>query len=383
MIKKLRKTILPIMLALTLLLGTMSPLTAAGNIGGERPPNATVGIILNGEYVQPIDQGPFIDRETGRTMVPLRFISESLGYRVDWNSETQTVTIDGDLAHVIGTNIITRLNTGEVLTFDAPSWIVRETGRTVVPLRFIAEALNATVDWDEANRDVIIWQAGFEPLELEGDMPYIRVLTPFPEGTVANLFIDIEYIAVPSRNAHITDVFFTTNDSIIQYIYVSGTMPYVHHEEPRGTLGRARIPFFMGENNIVITVRDSSGYEACFIVEQVPFIEMNNLQQYPPILESEFMAFESNGLDWVATNRLMIGIVRQRDHITMEHIADVAATINGVIIGYSIPTGSYTIEVPVNTADGLRALGEQLIAAFPDVVALVSLYGGSIAPQRD
>jgi len=39
-----------------------------------------------------LDVAPFI--QDGRTLIPLRFISENLGYKVDWNGETQTVTIN-------------------------------------------------------------------------------------------------------------------------------------------------------------------------------------------------------------------------------------------------------------------------------------------------
>lgn len=40
-----------------------------------------------------LDQAPFVDPNTNRTVVPLRFIAEQLGFIVDWNQETQTITM--------------------------------------------------------------------------------------------------------------------------------------------------------------------------------------------------------------------------------------------------------------------------------------------------
>ena len=41
-----------------------------------------------------LDQPPFQDKATFRTMVPVRFVSEALGYKVDRNDDEQTVIID-------------------------------------------------------------------------------------------------------------------------------------------------------------------------------------------------------------------------------------------------------------------------------------------------
>ncbi len=54
-------------------------------------PIGRIGATVNGE-ITILDVAPFI--EDGRTMVPLRFISETLGYKVDWNGDTREVTIN-------------------------------------------------------------------------------------------------------------------------------------------------------------------------------------------------------------------------------------------------------------------------------------------------
>lgn len=89
-----------------------------------------------------------------RTMVPMRKIFEDVGAKVSWDEKTQTVTairtvsdnygIDTTTVKLtIGSNIIT-VN-GVEKTMDIAPVIIE--GRTLVPVRFISEALGAKVDW--------------------------------------------------------------------------------------------------------------------------------------------------------------------------------------------------------------------------------------------
>ena len=99
-----------------------------------------------------------------RTVVPFRAIFEALGYEVDWNEETQTVTgVKGDitLTMVIGSTEAALKNSAadaseaeKNVTFDVPPQIVD--GRTLVPMRAVGEMSNYKVDWDEAARKVLI-----------------------------------------------------------------------------------------------------------------------------------------------------------------------------------------------------------------------------------
>lgn len=93
----------------------------------------------------------------GRTMVPIRFISESFGCKVEWDAKEGKVTI-------IRNDITIRLwkgkNTAKVNTdekkLDSPPIIVK--GRTYVPLRFISEPFGAVVSWDKATKTItIVW----------------------------------------------------------------------------------------------------------------------------------------------------------------------------------------------------------------------------------
>lgn len=91
--------------------------------------------------------------ENGRTMVPLRFISEALGEKVDWKADTKTVLIgDNKASLVIGEKEIEA--NGKKIAIDSPAVI--KDARTFVPLRAISEILGAKVDWDASTRSVKI-----------------------------------------------------------------------------------------------------------------------------------------------------------------------------------------------------------------------------------
>ncbi|MEW6171517.1 MAG: stalk domain-containing protein [Bacillota bacterium] len=90
-----------------------------------------------------------------RTLVPLRAIFEALGAQVDWDGKTRTVTGKKGttmIKLVIGQK--TAYVNGNPVTLDVPGKIAG--GRTLVPLRFVGESLGAGVEWDGAKRMVVI-----------------------------------------------------------------------------------------------------------------------------------------------------------------------------------------------------------------------------------
>lgn len=114
------------------------------------------------------DSAPVI--KNGRTLVPLRLISESLGADVKWDAATKTVTIikNSDTVKLTISQKATTKNGQPASTLEAPAEIIG--GSTYVPVRFISEALGAAVEWDNANRAVKIKHEekrnGMSPLDL-------------------------------------------------------------------------------------------------------------------------------------------------------------------------------------------------------------------------
>ena len=104
------------------------------------------------------DVAPVIRNE--RTMLPSRFIAESLGASVEWNEEKQLVTIKGknekdeDITILITIGSECSSVNGESIKLDSPAFI--ENDRTYTPIRFISEQLGASVDWNESEQKITI-----------------------------------------------------------------------------------------------------------------------------------------------------------------------------------------------------------------------------------
>ena len=88
-------------------------------------------------------------------MVPIRFISETLGYNVTWDNDKREVGVKGkDTEILLKVDSKNALVNGKEVKLDAPASIKKD--RTFVPLRFVAENLKAEVKWDKENFKVII-----------------------------------------------------------------------------------------------------------------------------------------------------------------------------------------------------------------------------------
>lgn len=145
---------LSLMLAFVFIFSMLAPVKAAVQ--------DPIKLWVNGDYVEE-DVAPFI--EDGRTFVPLRFVSEKLGLEVRWINEERKVLIfdtvesgqeevnDGFVFIIDDMNIY-NLEGFPIYDMDVATRIVND--RTFIPVRFVAEAFNMNVDWDNDNRTVII-----------------------------------------------------------------------------------------------------------------------------------------------------------------------------------------------------------------------------------
>ncbi|NDI36065.1 stalk domain-containing protein [Chengkuizengella sediminis] len=115
-------------------------------------PSEEIFVVTNGE-VQSFTQEPIIKNNT--TMVPLRGIFEVLGAGVEWDQTTKTVKAnknDTEILLTIGDNVA-NVN-GKSIILQHPSIVLN--GSTMVPLRFVSEALGASVDWNQETKIVTI-----------------------------------------------------------------------------------------------------------------------------------------------------------------------------------------------------------------------------------
>lgn len=128
------------------------------------PAEARIQVDVNGRALQFADVQPV--SMNGRVFLPLRDVAEALNADVRWNAATQTVhgSRDGrSFSLPIGSR--TAQVEGNPVRLDAPARLM--SGRTLVPLRFAAEALGAEVAWHAADQRVAIDLPG-------GQMPHDR-----------------------------------------------------------------------------------------------------------------------------------------------------------------------------------------------------------------
>jgi hypothetical protein len=93
--------------------------------------------------------------DNGRTMVPFRFIGEALGAEVSWDASSKTVSyILGERTIKMPIGSNTIQLNGKAQSIDVPAKLVN--GRTFVPVRMVSEMLGAKVDWNPQSREVTI-----------------------------------------------------------------------------------------------------------------------------------------------------------------------------------------------------------------------------------
>lgn len=168
MLKKQLSLILALMLVFAL--GSAAALAA--------PP--AVQVIINDEQVIFPDQGAFLDVVSGRTFVPLRFVSEALDVAVKWDKATQSAIVtmgDSMITMPVGSSQATV--DGQAVALDSPAKLQNQ--RVMVPLSFVSEVLGKTVDWNEA--EMIVTVSG----ELEPSIRLASTIGPIDAGIVGAL----------------------------------------------------------------------------------------------------------------------------------------------------------------------------------------------------
>lgn len=177
---------------------------------------SVVRVFVDGTLVA-FDQPPVI--QGSRVLVPLRGVFEQMGATVEWRAVTRTVLAASGSTLVelqIGSRIA-RVN-GQPVTLDVPAMIIG--GRTLVPLRFISESLGASVEWNAATRTVIITsgQAGGPPV---GQPPAQPPRATTIRGTITNVILaqspqDMPRIVVQS--GHLAYTIRITTDTAISRV---------------------------------------------------------------------------------------------------------------------------------------------------------------------
>ncbi|TYP51333.1 N-acetylmuramoyl-L-alanine amidase [Thermosediminibacter litoriperuensis] len=130
------------------------------------PPAMPIEIYINQKKIES-DVAPII--YNGRTLVPIRVISEHLGAAVHWDDRERTVRVaSGEKLIILKINDTRAFVNQKPVTLDVPAMIVKN--RTMVPLRFLGEYLGAKVSWDDVKRRVDVTKFSAQILDFSYSM---------------------------------------------------------------------------------------------------------------------------------------------------------------------------------------------------------------------
>ncbi|WP_241675040.1 stalk domain-containing protein [Paenibacillus luteus] len=103
----------------------------------------------------PLNFAPPLNVVNGRSEVPMRYLFELFGAKVEWNNTDRTITaIKNGLTLKMKIDSHTAYINGKAVQLDSPPHIINV---TYVPLRFISEAFGYEVEYDPNDRSVNIW----------------------------------------------------------------------------------------------------------------------------------------------------------------------------------------------------------------------------------
>lgn len=128
-------------------------------------------ITIDGKEITFNDNYPFI--QDSRTMVPLRTLSENMGFEVSWDDpQIRLKKDDTTYLLTIGTNEVLINNNDKLLMDTKP---ILKNDRVFIPLRFIAEGFAYQISWDQSAQKVEIISKGTNDVILSGkNLPAIN-----------------------------------------------------------------------------------------------------------------------------------------------------------------------------------------------------------------
>jgi outer membrane protein TolC len=205
-----------------------------------------VSVTIDGK-VQSYDPAPQIIN--GRTIVPLRGIFEALGATVNWDETTQIVT-----ATKGSTNVQLTIGSYSAEVNGIPSMLDQKpqllNGRTMIPLRFVSEALGAVVRWHPENNTIAI---------------YTNTQSTNPTG-----------ISLNSADQKVTNPSATTNQISLDQALALATTNSHTLQNDKAAIDRAGLVRDQASTNVQFTPSDHSNQQAN---QAFTNLQMNTMNQ--------------------------------------------------------------------------------------------------------
>ncbi len=227
------KRLLSFMLATTIIFGSSAALAANYKVEYQTGVAVTedlspVRVAYNGDLIP--QEMPSVVKNA-RSLVPVRYLAEASGAAVAWDQASSTVTISKDgrtvqltigspTAYIDGNAVSVTDGVAPVLVNDC----------TLVPLRFVSEALGLNVDWDAANFVAIVSSPDYVP-PAEGYQFAVAAQTAQEGGTVYTQYNMTFEQMVQAQANRLTTInrgggwVQATTDEIRQYLDVSNIAP--------------------------------------------------------------------------------------------------------------------------------------------------------------
>jgi hypothetical protein len=366
--KKYRKTI---GIILVIMLIAIAPAFINGDRANADSTNVAAQFVIgqtsytvNGATAQ-MDVAPYI--ENGRTFLPIRYAAYAVGVTdsgITWDGTTNTATIvkgSDTIVLVVGNTTMT-LN-GKVTVMDVAPEIV--SGRVMLPIRFVGEALGATVAWDQASKTVTLTMGNavappiIPPIvppivppaasgvdmtaALNGTLkaPAGAVATPIENG-FAPLCKEIKFTA-GNQTATLTALDGSTRDLDL------GTAPMVVTDNADDL-----IQHFPGIYKIGTTVE---------IAPNGPFA------LYAPFIPiAEAFGVPAANIEWDGTHLAVFGWFQHADNYIVLTVGsrDVIGKVDGN--SPAVATGSNALSFPLVALNGQPALGISSVSDFAGLI---------------
>ena len=185
------------------------------------------------------------------TLLPMRFVADQvLGAQVDWNADTQTVTMTKD-NKTVSVTIDSKVAMVDGLELELQIPPVVKNSTTLVPLRFLSEVFNVTVDYDATTKKITLDKGSQSNNQTGEQIP----TKPLNQAPVASFYFPENYVAGQVVSA-VSESYDPDGDQIVDQLWsVVGTDKTITNKQLSNMFKTPKA----GTYTIGLKVQDSKG----------------------------------------------------------------------------------------------------------------------------